>query len=94
MERKRDADYWHALTQNAVRKVERFPKIIEEPVVIEGYFNDNLDCSNHAAMLKMIEDGLKGLLIKDDSRKYVTGMLMQFHDEPYILIRIRPVLQN
>ena len=92
--RSKDADYWHALTCAAIRKSERFPKMFDEPVIVEGYFNDNLDCDNHAAMLKMIIDGMKGLLIADDRRKFVQGAAMYFHDEPYILIRVRAVCKT
>ena len=62
--------------------------MFDSPVMIEMWFNDNLDCSNHAAMFKMIEDGMKGLIIPDDSRKYVQGAAMYFHDEPYIRVRV------
>ncbi len=65
--------------------------MFEGPVVIEAYFNDNLDCSNHAAELKMIEDGMKGLIIADDNRKYVKGVAMYFHDEDYILVRVKEI---
>ena len=87
-QRKKDAEYWHIITRAAIRREMHSPVMFTEPVVIEGYFNDNLDCTNHAAEMKMIEDGMKGLLISDDSRRYVRGVAMYFHDEPYILIRV------
>lgn len=91
--RKRDAEYWHTLTRHAILR-EGKPVMFENPVVIECYFNDNLDCSNHAAELKMIEDGMKGLIIADDNRKCVKGVAMYFHDEDFILVRVKEVKQN
>lgn len=88
-QRKKDAEYWHFLTRAAIHNDIRNPVMFTKPVVIEGYFNDNLDCSNHASEMKMIEDGMKGILIQDDSRMYVKGVAMYFHDKPYILIKVR-----
>lgn len=89
--RKKDAEYWHVLTTQAVRSCIKKPYVAKRPVTITAYFNDNLDCSNHAAEFKMIEDGLKGLLIEDDSRKYVKGMSIYFHDKDYILVQIKEI---
>ena len=89
--RKKDAEYWHRLTRAAVAKIDRNPEMFGKPVRITAYFNDNLDCSNHAAEMKMIEDGLKGLLIADDSRKYVQEISMRFHDEKYIRIIVEEI---
>lgn len=61
----------------------------ERPVILTFWFNDRLDCSNHAMYVKMIEDGMKGRLIKDDSKRYVKGIECYFHDEDYILVQLR-----
>ena len=42
-------------------------------------------------MFKMIEDGMKGRLIRDDSRKWVKGNETYFHDEDYIKVVVREV---
>lgn len=89
--RKKDAEYWHALTAKAVRECIAEPKIAERPVVITVYFNDNMDCTNHASILKMIEDGLKGILIEDDDRKHVRGVSMYFHEANYILVHVAEI---
>ncbi|MGM9763564.1 MAG: hypothetical protein ACI3ZQ_06055 [Candidatus Cryptobacteroides sp.] len=88
--RKKDAEYWHALTRHAILR-EGKPVMFENPVINEYYFNDNLDSTNHAAEVKMIEDGMKGLIIVDDNRKHVQGTAMYFHDEDYILVRVKEV---
>ncbi len=91
--RKRDAEYWHLLTRSAMNKQEVRLRPFEKPVILTFYFNDRLDCSNHAMFIKMIEDGMKGRLITDDSKKFVKGIECYFHDKEYILIEIREVKQ-
>ena len=87
--RKADAQYWHALVCDAIGREKVQPKICPAPVFISFFFNDNLDCSNHAAMAKMIEDAIKGIIIQDDSPKYVRGIFIGFHDKPYIQIDVK-----
>lgn len=89
--RKKDAEYWHTITRAAVRECIKKPTMFENPVVIEMYFNDNLDASNHAAEAKMIEDALKGVLIEDDNRRCVKGLSMLFHNEDFIKVIIREI---
>jgi hypothetical protein len=86
--RKKDADFWHLLVLEAMCRLKRTQRVemAQTPVQISCYFNDGLDCSNHAAMVKMIEDALKGTVIQDDSPKYVKGIFMGFHDEPCIRV--------
>ncbi len=89
--RKRDADFWHHLVRSCLdgQEVRRIP--FKRPVIISFWFNDRLDCSNHGVMIKMIEDGMKGRLIQDDSRKYVKGIECYFHDEDYIKVEVREI---
>ena len=89
--RQKDAEYWHTITRAAVKECIKKPVMFDKPVVIEAYFNDNMDASNHAAILKMVEDSLKGLLIHDDNRRYVKGVSMFFHTEDYIKVILREV---
>ena len=89
--RKKDAEYWHHIVRDDMKlqKVRNFP--FENPVIITFYWNDRLDCSNHAVMAKMIEDAMKGYVIKDDSRRYVRGIEHYFHDEDYIRVVVREI---
>ena len=89
--RKEAADYWHLLTVAAMNKADVRKKPFKHPVVISMWFNDRLDCTNHAMMVKFIEDGMKGRLIEDDSRPYVKGTEVYFHGEDYILVRVREI---
>lgn len=91
-QRKQDADYWHRLTLAEMnkQKVRRHP--FGNPVVITFYWNDNLDCSNHAAIAKMIEDAMRGRVIENDNRRWVKGIEHYFHDEAFIRVSIREVV--
>ena len=90
-QRKKDADYWHAMVMACMDRQGLRKRPFERPVVITMYFNDRLDCSNHSVMFKMIEDGMKGRLIHDDSRKWVKGNEIYFHDEDYIKVVVREI---
>lgn len=39
----------------------------------------------------LIEDGMKGILLHDDSRRWVKGIEHYFHDKPYIRVTITEV---
>jgi hypothetical protein len=89
--RKKDADFWHMLVLEALHKCKQKQDVTmaTEPVSITCLFHDSLDCSNHAAMVKMIEDALKGIVIKDDSPKYVRSITMGFHEKPCIQVVVQ-----
>lgn len=87
--RKRDADYFHKIVRVALKKSHIRPVLFSSPVYMYFYFNDRLDCSNHAVYVKLIEDALKGYLIADDSRKFVKGIWVTFHNENCINVKIK-----
>lgn len=86
--RREDSRYWHELVAMELSRQEIRCSIYKRPVCISFYWDDRMDCSNHAYLGKMIEDALKGRLIQDDSRKYVKGICHWFHDKHYILVEI------
>jgi hypothetical protein len=85
--RKADKEDWHTLVLSALANLHSFG-MFDKPVKITFYWNDGLDCSNHAYMAKMIEDCLKGYIIKDDSRRYVKEICHKFYDKPFITVEI------
>jgi hypothetical protein len=88
--RREDSEYWHN-TVHATLMQQRIPrKMYDRPVTIVYYWNDNLDCSNHAYIGKMIEDALKGWVIQNDSRRYVKEIVHKFHDGDCIVIEVKP----
>lgn len=89
--RKRDADAWHGLTAAAMHNCRCRKEPFENPVTITFLWNDRMDLSNHAYMAKMIEDAMKGRIIKDDNRKWVKGIVHLWHEEPYIEVIVEEV---
>lgn len=89
--RKQDADYWHTITRAAMNNCNVRRRPFEKPVVITFFWNDRLDCSNHAYMAKLIEDAMKGRIIQDDSRRWVQGIEHYFHNEDYIKIIVKEI---
>lgn len=88
-QRRKDAEYWHMQTLSAMQKAGCRREPLTKPVIIRFTFGDGLDCSNHAYMVKMIEDAMKGKIIKDDSPKWVVGNEIYFHDEDCIRVEVR-----
>lgn len=88
-ERKRDAEELHMIARAAMHRAGIRPMIIQGPVALTFYFDDGLDCSNHAMLVKAIEDAMKGYIIKDDSRKYVQSITMKFHGKDCIRVEVK-----
>lgn len=86
--RKKQADEMHELV-SLILKAQKIDKIIDEPIELELYFNSRLDCSNHGYLTKMIEDALKGTIIKDDTKKFVRGIYQSFWDGEGIKVIIK-----
>ena len=86
--RKRDAEELHALTWAAMKRAKIKKAPAKVPVRITFLFDDGLDCSNHAIIVKAVEDAMKGWVIKDDSRKYVRSVTMMFHQENCIRVLV------
>ena len=89
--RKRDAEELHWLAQSAILKAGVQPNILENPVKLTFLFDDGLDCSNHAVIVKAVEDAMKGWIIKDDSRKYVKSITMMFHEKNCIHVIVEEI---
>lgn len=88
-ERKRDAEELHMIARAAMHRAGIRQEIIQGPVALTFYFDDGLDCSNHAILVKAIEDAMKGYIIKDDSRKYVQSITMKFHGKDCIRVEVK-----
>ena len=86
--RRQDSQKWHELVHVELRRQKVCHGVFKKPVRIAFFWNDKMDCSNHAYIGKMIEDALKGYLIEDDTRKFVHEIKHCFHDKPYIIVRV------
>ena len=88
--RKRDAEFWHHLTRLELGRQIPDAKMFDGPVSLRFRWDDHLDLSNHAAIAKMIEDALKGRVIKDDSRAWVKGIIHEWWDGEAVEITVEP----
>lgn len=88
-QRREDAAMWHDLVHVELWR-QHINAIFTVPVELFFIWNDNLDCSNHAVMGKMIEDALVSVgMIADDDRRHVAGIHHTYHDKPYIGVVVR-----
>ena len=87
-QRKKDADYWHALVRSELRRQGVKPRLAKGPVQVTFYHDDRLDVDNHAAIGKLVVDALKGVLIADDDRKHFIGVHHLFWEGEGILVKI------
>lgn len=78
--RKKKANEFHELTAQAIQE-QCTPKIFDTPVNVRIWYNTGFDIDNHGYMSKMIVDGMKGLFIENDTRKYVNSLFQGFHSQ-------------
>lgn len=78
---------YYSMLQQKVPK-----KLFKKPVRIDISYNSNLDCDNHGLLAKWIIDGMKGYLLKDDSKKYVNGVYQTFWEGDGVLVEIWEVV--
>ena len=90
-QRKKDAEYWHALTISSMAHQGIKRGIINSPVEVEFLWDDRLDIDNHAAMAKMIIDAMKGYILREDNRACVVRVSHGFHDGGVIRVILREV---
>lgn len=74
------------------QKIEK--KLFQNPVAITFSWNSKLDLDNYGFAAKLIIDGLKGYLIKDDNKRYIKSITHQYSDEDTIKISIKELETN
>ena len=89
--RKKDAEELHAITISAMIRAGIKRKVFKRPVNIKILFDDRLDCSNHAVLVKCIEDAMKGWVIEDDDRRYVRSITTGFNENGCIEVYVNEV---
>jgi hypothetical protein len=70
-ERRKQAKHIHEIINLELISQKVPKKTFKNPVKIEFFWNSLLDLDNHGFLAKLIIDGLKGCLIRDDTKKYV-----------------------
>ena len=84
-----DAKDIHNLVYACLKKDRIKRAIFQMPVEVNFFWSDGLDVDNHAALGKMIVDGLKGYLIKDDGPKYFQKVTHEYWDGKSIKVVIK-----
>lgn len=85
-----DARDIHTLTRLCMGKVKIPRKLLDHPVEIRFYWNDGLDIDNHAALVKMIIDAMKGYILPDDNRKWAKHVSCEFWEKKTIMVEVMP----
>lgn len=89
--RKRDADAVHDAIKWTLMTRNPRPKVFPCPVEIEIEYDCRLDIDNCGYMSKLIIDGLKGIVIKDDTKKYVVSLKQSFWNGGGIRITVKRI---
>lgn len=87
--RKKDADSVHDAIRWTALTLNPRPKVFHCPVDIEIEYDCRLDIDNCGYMSKLIIDGLKGIVIKDDTKKYVASLKQSFWNGGGIRITVK-----
>jgi Holliday junction resolvase RusA-like endonuclease len=88
--RKQDAEELHTLAILCMKKAHIRRQIVKGPVEIRFYWNDGLDCDNHAAMGKAFVDAMTNYILPDDNREWVRKVSHEFWDGDCIRVEIVP----
>ena len=88
--RKSQASQVHTLVRAQIRSVSRNVRKFDKPVSVRIFYNSRLDIDNHGYLAKLIIDGMKGILIEDDNRRFVRSLYQGFHngDKNLILVEV------
>ena len=81
-------DLIHGLTIQAMKEYGIEKKPLNYPVKCTYWFDDRLDLSNNSYVMKMIEDAMKGWIIKDDSRNYIKQITMKWWNGGGVKVRV------
>ena len=90
--RKKQAEEIHELVYYSMMQQNVPPILFKKPVVIQINYNSRLDCDNHGYLTKLIVDGMKDYILKDDSKKHVKEIRQKFWGEEGILVEIWEVV--
>lgn len=87
-ERKKIAQYIHQIVVISLMEQKIVRDIYQNPVEITFQWNTKLDLDNYGFVAKLIIDGLKGYLIRDDSKKYIICITHKYWDGDGIKVNI------
>ena len=85
-----DAEELHMIARAAMHKAGIRNRMLDRPVKVRFYWDDGLDCDNHAVLGKAFLDAMKGYILPDDNRKWVKMVSHEFWDGGAIKVEIMP----
>ena len=88
--RKRDAQELHCLTIAALKRARVRKEFVNWPAEVRFYWDDGLDCDNHAVIGKAVVDALKGWILPDDNRRWLKKVSHEFWEGGKIRVEITP----
>lgn len=89
-QRKRDAQELHALTISAMKRARVRRQMVHGPVEVRFYWDDGLDCDNHAVVGKAVVDAMKSYILPDDNRRWFKKVSHEFWDGGKIRVEVVP----
>lgn len=89
-QRKRDAQELHALTISAMKRARVRRQMVHGPVEVRFYWDDGLDCDNHAVAGKAVVDAMKSYILPDDNRRWFKKVSHEFWDGGKIRVEVVP----
>ena len=90
-QRKRDAEALHGLARVAMKKARVKKQMVKGPVEVRFYWDDGLDCDNHAVIGKAVVDAMKGWVLPDDNRRWVRKVSHEFWDGGAIRVEVAEI---
>ena len=87
-QRKKDAEELHELAHWAMRKAGITKRLVNHPVKVTFFWNDNLDVDNHGALGKAFVDAMKGYILPDDNREWFRAVEHKFWSGDTIRVEI------
>lgn len=92
--RKKDADIVHNMVRMVLAATRPKPELLTAPVAVTIEYGCRLDIDNCGYMSKLIIDGMKGILIEDDSPKYVCSLVQTFYNGKRIRVTVEEVTED
>lgn len=89
-QRKRDAQELHGLTTAAMKRAGIRRQMVRGPVEVRFYWDDGLDCDNHAVLGKAVVDAMKGYILPDDNWRWFKKVSHEFWDGGKIRVEVVP----
>lgn len=92
--RRKQSQEIHEIVRLSMQAQNVSQEIFKNPVNIIFKWNSKLDLDNHGYIAKLIVDGLKGVLIYDDRKKYIKSITHNYWQGNGIKVEIEEIKEN